>query len=161
MEKISVIIPVYNAVDCISSCIEALSKQTYLGFRVLFVNDCSADNTETLLMSFKGKTPFEFEVKSLSVNSGPGVARNIGMQCSNTEFSAFIDVDDEISNNYFEELINEASLSSSDVVIGAAYKKWNDGKTVLHYNVDSYQKLANNRIALISQLDVGPWGKIL
>ena len=43
--EVSIIIPVYNARDSITKCIDSIINQTFLNFEVILVNDGSTDDT--------------------------------------------------------------------------------------------------------------------
>ena len=49
---ISVIIPVYNASVTLPHCLESLHKQTYRNLELLFVDDCSTDESLYILTSY-------------------------------------------------------------------------------------------------------------
>ena len=59
MSFVSVIIPCYNAEKYIEKCLNALNAQTYKNFDVIIVDDCSLDNTGTIIKKFN----YQFELK--------------------------------------------------------------------------------------------------
>lgn len=155
------ILPVFNASKHINTCMSSFEQQTKKDFMVLFVDDCSTDDTVALILSYKEKSHFDFEVCNLPSNSGPGVARNIGVAIADTEYISFVDVDDTLSPNFCEALMDVAKTKNSDVVISSAYKKWDDGRIKKHYDIHYFERLSHEKELLVSQLDVGPWGKII
>ena len=48
MAKVSVIVPMYNAVRFIAGCVDALLRQTIGDLEVVIVNDCSTDGSMEL-----------------------------------------------------------------------------------------------------------------
>ena len=47
-EKISVIVPVYNSIDCLERCVRSISAQTYAALEILLIDDGSSDGTGAL-----------------------------------------------------------------------------------------------------------------
>lgn len=161
MEQVTFIIPVFNAANHIDACMSSFAHQKGHDFKVVFVDDCSTDNTVELIEKYRGQTPFAFEIHRLNNNSGPGVARNVGVSHSDTEYISFVDVDDSLSPNFCQSLLKEAMSNKNDIVISAAYKKWDNGIIKRHYDVNRFKRYARDKELLVSLLDVGPWGKII
>ncbi|HRR58655.1 MAG TPA: glycosyltransferase family A protein, partial [Paludibacteraceae bacterium] len=82
MPKISVIIPVYNAAETIVRCINSLLCQTLDDMEFILVDDHGQDNSiEIVKQHIAGHTrEKQFIFTETSVNSGPGVARNMGIK---------------------------------------------------------------------------------
>lgn len=91
--KVTVIIPAYNAGSGIRVAIESLLEQTWKNMEILVVDDCSTDDT---VETIRGYARIDSRVKLLSTetNSGPYVARNIGLQAATGEFITINDADD-------------------------------------------------------------------
>ena len=52
MEKVSVIIPVYNAEKFLYDCLESVRKQTYRNIEVIMINDGSTDSSGSICRFF-------------------------------------------------------------------------------------------------------------
>jgi GT2 family glycosyltransferase len=72
---IGVVIPTYNRVDTLLTCLEHLEKQTWKDFEVVVVDDGSTDSTPQAMNEYQARAPFPFRYLRQS-NSGPGRARN-------------------------------------------------------------------------------------
>lgn len=104
MDMISVIIPVYNSGELLKRLINNLLQQTYRDLEILLINDGSTDNTEQICKEIIEKDiRFQYFYQK---NAGVSAARNYGIIKSRGEYIAFLDADDEIDNNYFEELLS-------------------------------------------------------
>ena len=83
--------------------IKSLTNQTYSNHQIIFVDDGSTQILEPFLKdqlkSFKG----DWKIIRISYNSGPGMARKIGMQNCNGKYIQFIDSDDEALPNKISE----------------------------------------------------------
>ncbi len=86
---VSVIIPAYNAAECIAGALDSVLAQTLCEFEILVVDDGSNDGTATVLASFGDRLQLLTQP-----NSGPAAARNKGLQHARGEFVAFLDADD-------------------------------------------------------------------
>ena len=94
MPDISVIIPCFNAEEYIVRCVEKLEEQTFKSFEVIIVDDCSNDNSVKLLEEVRDKSSADISIIKLEKNSGPGVARNVGIKNARGRYLAFCDIDD-------------------------------------------------------------------
>ena len=55
MEKVSVIMPLFNAAKYLPEALKGILEQTYTDFELICINDCSTDDTAAILMDFKEK----------------------------------------------------------------------------------------------------------
>ena len=124
--QISVIIPIYNCEKYIKECLSSLIKQTFKNFEIICVNDGSNDDTLKILKKFETKD--ERIIIFNQNNSGPGIARNIGMKKSKGKYLIFLDSDDIFKKTMLEELYIKIKENDSDVVICNSQnfekKKW-------------------------------------
>ena len=52
MDKISVIVPVYNVEKYVKKCLDSISNQTYENIEIIIVNDGATDNSENICKEF-------------------------------------------------------------------------------------------------------------
>lgn len=101
---ISIIIPIYNIMDCLEKCVDSCINQTYQNIEIIMVDDGSSDGTSELCDKLKEKDErirvFHKE------NGGSSSARNLGIEEACGEYLGFVDSDDFISPTMYEELIN-------------------------------------------------------
>lgn len=90
MPKVSVIIPVYNAMRYFPETVDSLLNQTFQDFEVIAINDGSSDNIEEWFSSIQDA---RFQLIS-QVNQGQAKARNVGLEIAQGEYIAFLDADD-------------------------------------------------------------------
>ncbi len=119
MKKVSVIIPCYNAADCIDRCVETLVRQTIgmESLELIFVNDASTDQTFEKLCEWEKKYPDSIMVINCEENGRQGRARNIGMEYASADYIGFCDNDDMVEGNMFELLYQAAKFQDSDLVV--------------------------------------------
>lgn len=86
--NVDVIIPVYNQANYLEQAIHSCLKQGILSKNIYVIDDCSSDNPETIVIKNK------VNLLRTQENSGPALARNIGIKNSSSDFIAFLDADD-------------------------------------------------------------------
>jgi glycosyltransferase involved in cell wall biosynthesis len=90
--EVSVVIPTYNRARYVTKAIESVLAQSYTSFEIIVVDDGSTDDTQAVLQ------PYANRIRIISQkNSGPGAARNAGIQAARGRWIAFLDSDDEWS----------------------------------------------------------------
>ncbi len=97
-DKISIIVPVYNAEKTIKDCVTSLVNQTYKNIEIILVNDGSADNSLSLCREL-ALTDGRIIVID-KPNGGVSSARNAGICASSGEYVMFCDSDDLVSENW-------------------------------------------------------------
>ncbi|MGN1204711.1 MAG: glycosyltransferase family 2 protein [Lachnospiraceae bacterium] len=110
---ISVIIPVYNIIDCLPRCVESVCRQTYRNLEILLVDDGSTDGTGQLCDSL-GEEDERIRVFHKK-NGGSSSARNLGIRESRGAYLGFVDSDDYIEPDMYERLY--AAIVKSDAQI--------------------------------------------
>ena len=78
-DKISVIIPTYNRAKSIIHSIKSVLTQTYHNLEVIIIDDCSNDNTESLISKIEDN---RIKYIKLKENKGANFARNLGIKLS-------------------------------------------------------------------------------
>ena len=124
MPKVSIIIPVYQAKETIAACLDSVIAQTMDDLEVLLVDDHGGDGSidaaQQQIDDYAG--PIRFRVLSTDVNSGPGVARNLGIRHATGEYVSFLDSDDTLDPAFCEKLYAVAHPIHADLVCCDALK---------------------------------------
>ena len=90
MPRVSVIIPMFNAVRTVEQAIESVRAQTFRDFEIVVVDDGSTDGGIEIV-----RRRHDGAIKILEQkNRGPSAARNLGIANSSGEYLAFLDADD-------------------------------------------------------------------
>lgn len=90
LEKVSIIMPTYNAAEFISEAIRSVFAQDHTNWELLVVNDGSTDDTAALLEHYTDPRIRVFHQR----NKGIGAARNRGLKEASGSFLCFLDADD-------------------------------------------------------------------
>ena len=96
--KISIISPVYNRERYISRFIRSIQYQNFYNFEIIFVNDCSVDNSVKIIENFRKKDK-RIKLINFKKNRGTFITRNIGVLFSKGKYIILPDPDDIITKN--------------------------------------------------------------
>ena len=91
---VSVIIPAYNAGQCIGRAIESVLGQSYSDYEIILVDDGSTDETGEVVKRYGDKVRYIYQE-----NAGVSAARNTGISAAKGQWIAFLDADDEWLGN--------------------------------------------------------------
>ncbi len=78
MTEFSIIIPVYNTEKYLKECLESILSQSYANFEIICVNDCSNDNSLSILKEY-AKLDGRIKIINNETQRGAGVSRNIAI----------------------------------------------------------------------------------
>lgn len=115
-EKISVIIPAYNAEKYLHKCLDSILIQDYPNFEVIIVNDGSSDKTEEILNKYAEKDSRVIVISQ--VNSGHQKARATGIANATGEYATFVDSDDSLPSQDVLSMLNSAMYDDCDLAVG-------------------------------------------
>lgn len=111
---ISVIIPIYNGEAHIDRCFDSIMKQNFSKpWELIIVDDASTDNTKEIIKKYNISN---LKLYSLSNNSGPSIARNLGISKALGEYIYMLDVDDLVSIKSLNTLYTSAKKYNCDFV---------------------------------------------
>lgn len=115
MIKVSVITPVYNRENWVENMIKNLPSQILEEIEFIIVDDGSSDKTYEEIIK-RTKEDKRFVVIKSQENKGPYHARNIGLEKSQGEYIGFFDSDDNIPQDYFKSLYEQAKKQNADII---------------------------------------------
>lgn len=115
---LSIIVPVFNmaADNKLKHCLDSLINQTIDNYEIIAIDDCSTDNSFELMKEYEAKYPDKFKAIHSDVNRHQGGAKNIGIRAAVGEWIGFIDADDWIAPDMYEQLIRKAEETGADMV---------------------------------------------
>ncbi len=126
VDKISVIIPVYNSEQFLVQCLESVVGQVYRELEIICIDDGSTDGSLEILNCFQQR---EQRIKVVcQLNRGVSVARNRGLELASGDFCYFLDSDDFLEPTALGKMVHRAKLDESDLVLVDYYKFVNSDK---------------------------------
>ena len=171
MDKISIIVPVYNGEKYLADCIKSIINQSYQNLEIILIDDGSSDNSLAICQGFKNR---DSRIRLFQKNNaGIGPARNTGIAISTGKYLMFSDNDDLFAPDLVKHLHDRIVQDGSDVVCSLCYRRDVNGCYYFYldhgnpekdvqdgvYSPQQYLTMASNSRALITCYDT-PWGKL-
>ncbi len=125
--KLSIIIPVYNSQKYLHECIDSVLAQTLTDFEIILVDDGSTDNSPAICDQYAQKDPRVVVIHK--ENGGQADARNKGLDIARGDYIGFVDSDDHIVPNMYEDMYN-AAVSNNVSIVGCHMKHIDDNKVL-------------------------------
>ena len=120
MDKISIIVAVYNAENTLKKCVDSLLSQTYGNTEIILVNDCSKDESLNICSEYASQNNNVIVVNNPQ-NQGVSATRNNGIDVASGKYICFVDSDDYVENNYLEQLHYYAEKYNTVPICGFMY----------------------------------------
>lgn len=109
---VSIIMPFYNNSSTVEAAVSSIYKQRYKNVEILIINDGSIYNEKPLLKKYKKVRYFYQE------NSGPGLARNLGVDNAKGKYLFYLDSDDTMPRATLTALVDYAETHNLGMVMG-------------------------------------------
>lgn len=159
---LSVIVPVYRVEEYLERCINSIINQTIKNIEIILVDDGSPDNCPKICDKY-AKIDSRIQVIHKK-NGGLSDARNVGIDHAKGKYIAFVDSDDWIESNMYEELIFAAEYYNSEIA-ECSFRYIYSDKSVDEMGKTGGYVLYNNLEALKSEMEWGyfkcvAWNKV-
>jgi len=115
---ISVIVPFFNNEDDLPDALDAIAAQSHRDLEVIMVDDGSTDGSAAIAKARAAADPRFRLLQKDNGGSGPGRARNMGIEAATGDYLAFVDGDDLLPANAYELMLHTLRESGSDFVTG-------------------------------------------
>lgn len=133
MDIISVIVPVYNAENYLSVCIESIINQSYRNLEIIIVDDGSTDNSGIIADSY---AKMDNRVRTVHTeNHGLVSARKKGVENAHGEYVAFVDSDDYIECGLYENWYGLIVANQAEMVADGCVICYQDGNMIYKKNL--------------------------
>ena len=111
---LSVIVPIYNAEPYLEKCIHSIMNQTYHYIEIILVDDGSTDSSLSICKKYKD---LDSRIEIIhQENAGVVKARKSGLQIAKGQYVTYVDSDDWIESNMFEEMMAYIGEKNADIV---------------------------------------------
>ena len=120
MPKVSVIVPVYNVAPYVERCARSLFEQTLDDIELLFINDCSPDNSMDILQRVLSDYPSRIaqtHIYNMPQNSGQAIVRSFGMKKASGDYVIHCDADDWVDADLYDKMYQCAVQIKADIVV--------------------------------------------
>lgn len=111
------IIPVYNGEKYIEQAVKSILNQPCKDLKVLIIDDGSTDSTNEIIKEIKDER-VRYVYK---MNAGVSAARNYGVKCVDSKYIAFLDADDSLCKNIYDNELHSLLMKSQYELLSFAY----------------------------------------
>ncbi len=119
--SITIIVPIYNADKYLNECLDSIYNQSVLADQVILVDDGSTDLSSRIVDNFSQRA--DTHVVHIS-NSGPGPARNVGLELATSDYVYFFDSDDILAVDFIEKVrVFISEQMSADAILFSAHSE--------------------------------------
>lgn len=162
MIEISIVVPVYKVEKYLLRCVDSLIAQTCKNIEIILVDDGSPDKCPSMCDQFSKK---DERIKVLhKANGGLSSARNAGMEIAQGKYIGFVDSDDAVDANMFEDMLEAAEQYNADFVMTDYVRIPSEGEGFLIsknlrggiYNKSDIKKEIFPALIMGENIDYGP-----
>ena len=153
-ETLSVVVPVYNVEKYLSRALDSILQQTYPVYEVICVDDGSTDSSRNILNEYAKR---DSRIRIIHKENGGLVsARKAGILEVSGEYTAYVDSDDFIEPNMYEEMMELAVKHDADIVTSGLIRDYGNSITVNPEKMARgvYSNVRHNEKFLGSLIDV-------
>ena len=145
--KISIIVPVYNTGIYLKKCINSLLNQTLRDIEIVLIDDGSTDESRDICDEYAKKDDRISVIHKR--NEDVSIARNIGIKKSKGKYIGFIDSDDWIESNMYQNMYKYIKDYDVDIVFCDAVTVYDDKQS----EIDSFTLLEKSRLITKDKID--------
>jgi len=154
MIKVSVIVPFYNVEQYIEKCLDTLVNQTLKEIEIILVNDGSKDKSKDIVKKYLEDYP-EKIVYLEKENGGLSDARNYAIPYAKGEYIAFLDSDDYVEKNMYNDMYEKAKQENSCMVECDFYWEYKDKRK------QDIGKEYKEKKEMLKNIRVVAWNKLI
>ena len=162
--KVSIIVPCFNVAEFIEKTIQSFANQTLNDFEVIFIDDLSTDDSFNVINNYIKKYKLNGYVVKNSTNTGPSLARKMGIDMAQGDYCAFCDSDDWYDAQYLEFLYDATLNQKNDIVFCNYRVVYSNGKILERDSIGDVSDFKNKHCVLtigIDSLCTGLYRRIL
>ena len=127
MVTISIITPLYNKTEYILQTIESVQSQTYLDWEMLVIDNGSTDGSFSKARQINDERVIFLQCQK----KGPGAARNYGLERAKGKWIQFLDADDLLLPNHFQQQLETVRNNPDADIIVCCWQQFTDKDTNL------------------------------
>lgn len=161
--RLSIIIPVYNAEDYLDRCLSSILDQGFTSYEVILVDDGSTDSSALICDRYSATDP---RFRTLhKPNGGVSSARNAGLELAKGEYVMFVDSDDALLPYALDDIMDD--VAGEDMVV-AGYAVFMGGVPIrnvhpaaaLSYKGIEYARFFQENLRRNCEMLDAPWAKL-
>lgn len=160
--KASIVIPVHNTAPYLKRCVESVRNQTLKEIEIILVENLSNDESPLICDEF---ARIDSRVKVLRLDeAGLSIARNAGIELASAAYIGFVDSDDYIESEMFENLYNAIEEYQADLAYCNFFYEYEDGSVSHFYPNTGEVRLRSSkevqRDIILEKVSSASWTKL-
>lgn len=152
--KVSIIVPIHNAGEHLTTCLDTLIHQTLTDIEIILVLDCPTDGSDLIAKQYAEKDK-RIVILENDLNLHIGNSRNRGIAIAKGEYIGFSDHDDYRELSMYDELYARAIINNSDIVLSYQFDSYDNNNLFLEHDITF-----NNKIKKVILSDLIGFGSI-
>lgn len=130
---LSVIVPVYNVKPYLRRCLDSILKQKYMPNEIICVDDGSTDGSSEILDEYRKQNN---NIKVIhKINGGLVSARKEGLSAAKGKYISYVDSDDWIEENMYEEMLKKIEVEQADLATSGCIRDYGSHSIVDRENI--------------------------
>lgn len=156
-DRISIIVPLYNAENTLEKCINSLINQSYTDIEVILVNDGSGDSSYDICKKYESLDKRIVIINKK--NGGVSSARNAGLEIATGEFIMFCDSDDWVDINWCKAMYD--NYTDDNLLMCKTERGENSEKNNKYDSKRLIEKIDKSKFMILYNEGIcSPWNKI-
>ena len=158
---ISIIVPIYNIAEYLPQCIESLLHQSFSDLEIILVDDGSTDGSFAICEHYRSQDRRIVVIHKK--NGGLVSARKVGIKVARGQYIAYVDGDDWIEPDMYEQMYQKLIQENVDVVMCGRYEDTGRTRKAVFHGIDEgrYEKKALRKVVYPKMIAGGAffeWG---
>lgn len=158
---ISIITPVYNVEAFLPQCLDSILNQTFQNWELILINDGSTDRSGVICDEYACK---DIRIKVVhKANTGQADSRNLGLSMANAPYVGFVDSDDWIEKDMYEQLYRVITDYQADISMCSYFFDYADKSVAVCNDKDVEVYTRDEAVDLIlmdQKIKSYPWDKL-
>lgn len=152
MPQFSVVVPIYNVASHFHKGLRCLTRQTFIDFEIILVDDGSTDGSARLCDE---AAAYHTGIKVIhQSNKGAGSARNAGLDAAAGEYVCFFDIDDRVEPEWLQKIWSHIETTRPQLFI-YGYREINRRygyETLCTFEAGEYRTNAELKAAYVDRI---------
>lgn len=158
MEKVTIIVAIYQSEKFLPKLINSIMAQTYHNLEIILVEDGSPDSSGIICDEFATQ---DDRIKVIhKKNGGTCEARNVGMEIATGDYMSIIDGDDWLEPDYIEYLMKLIHETGSEMAMTDSIFTTRDRVQTLKDEIETWTAEEATAAMIYPRIPIGPWNKI-
>lgn len=136
----TVLMPNFNCAEYLTECLDSIKNQTFKNFNLIIIDDCSTDNSCSIIENYKG---LDIQLIKKTENSGIEDSLNIGLNEIQSKYIIRMDSDDLMHKSRIEKLIQFMESHSEIGVCGSAIQHFGISDEIIKFENSPLENKAN------------------